>query len=65
MDQLHIKKGQPYPLGASVKNGGINFSMVNSSLEECGIILYDKEQRHRRKSPLNITIGLETFVVCI
>ena len=51
MDQLHIKKGQPYPLGTSVKNGGINFSMVNSSLEECGIILYDKEAKTQKKIP--------------
>ena len=28
MDQLHIKKGQPYPLGTSVKNGGINYTSI-------------------------------------
>ena len=43
MVQIRIKKGQPYPLGATVKSSGINFSMVNSSDEECGLILYHKE----------------------
>ena len=43
MVQIKIKKGQPYPLGATVKNSGINFSMVNSSDEECGLILYHKQ----------------------
>lgn len=40
MEQYRIKKGQPYPLGATVKNGGVNFSMVNNSEEECGVIIY-------------------------
>lgn len=41
--------GQPYPLGASVQETGINFSMVNSSDKECGIIFYRKgvEQKER------------------
>ncbi len=57
MVQIRTKKGQPYPLGATSKSSGINFSMVNSSDEECGLILYHKqsgeitriafEKRHR------------------
>ncbi len=44
-----IKRGQPYPLGACVKNNGINFSMVNSSNEDCSVVLYKKgvEQKER------------------
>ncbi len=49
MGKYRINNGQPYPLGASVQNGGINFSMVNSSEEPCGIIFYKKgvEQKER------------------
>ncbi|MBO5031305.1 MAG: hypothetical protein J6D08_05375 [Lachnospiraceae bacterium] len=49
MKKFKINNGQPYPLGASVQEGGINFSMVNSSKEECGIIFYRKgvEQKER------------------
>ena len=49
MKKFKINNGQPYPLGASVGNNGINFSMVNSSKEECGIIFYKKgvEQKER------------------
>lgn len=42
MNQFRIKKGQPYPLGATLKSSGVNFSMVNNSEEECGLILYHK-----------------------
>lgn len=42
MKDIRIRKGKPYPLGTTVKNNGINFSMVNTSNEECGIILYQK-----------------------
>lgn len=50
MRKLRIKNGHPYPLGASLKaDGSINFSMVNNTNEECGIILYRKgvEQKER------------------
>lgn len=49
MKKIKIHYGQPYPLGASVRDGGINFSMANSSDEECGIIFYRKgvEQKER------------------
>lgn len=50
MKKLKLKNGQPYPLGASLKvDGSINFSMVNNTNEECGIILYRNgvEQKER------------------
>ena len=50
MKKLKIKNGQPYPLGASLKaDGSINFSMVNNTDEECGIVLYRNgvEQKER------------------
>ena len=49
MKKYKINNGQPYPLGASVREDGINFSMVNSSDEECGIVFYRKgiEQKER------------------
>lgn len=53
MEQYHIKKGQPYPLGATVKGNGINFSMVNSSQEDCGVILYYSDKEKEEKIPFN------------
>lgn len=49
MKKFKIYDGKPYPLGATVGNGGINFSMVNGSKEACGIVFYKKgaEQRER------------------
>jgi len=49
MKKIKINIGQPYPLGVSVRETGINFSMVNGSDKECGIIFYRKgvEQRER------------------
>lgn len=49
MKKIKINIGQPYPLGASVREAGINFSMVNGSDKECGIIFYRKgvEQKER------------------
>lgn len=40
MKKIKINIGQPYPLGASVRENGINFSMVNSSDRKCGIVFY-------------------------
>lgn len=42
MRKFKIKNGHPYPLGACVRDGGVNFSMVIESREECGVILYHK-----------------------
>ena len=54
MNQLHIKKGQPYPLGASsIRSNAINFSMVNNSQDDCGIILYDKETQTQKRIPFD------------
>lgn len=49
MKKTKINIGQPYPLGASVRETGINFSMINSSDKECGLIFYRKgiEQKER------------------
>lgn len=49
MKIFKIYDGQPYPLGATVWDGGINFSMVNTSKEVCGIVFYKKgvEQKER------------------
>lgn len=49
MKKIKINIGQPYPLGTSVRETGINFSMVNGSDKECGIIFYRKgiEQKER------------------
>ena len=59
MKKIKIYYGQPYPLGASVREGGINFSMVNSSTEECGIIFYRKgiEQKERIIIDRNHRVG--------
>jgi glycogen operon protein len=49
MKKFKIKSGKPYPLGATVRENGVNFSMVNSSAQECGIVFYRKgvEQKER------------------
>lgn len=51
MTQFRIKKGQPYPLGATLKSSGVNFSMVNSSQQECGLILHHKMTGQTQKIP--------------
>ena len=63
MVQIRIKKGQPYPLGATVKSSGINFSMVNSSDEECGLILYHKESCEIQRLVFEKNIELVIFHV--
>lgn len=50
---MRIKKGQPYPLGATRKSNGINFSMVNSVEKECGIILYNKKTKEEERIPFD------------
>ena len=59
MKKFKIIKGTPYPLGAKLTKDGINFSMVNCSEEECGIILYRKgiEQQERIKFDPSHRIG--------
>ena len=57
MKKIKMNNGQPYPLGASVRENGINFSMVNNSAKECGIVFYRRgvekkeriyfDQKHR------------------
>jgi glycogen operon protein len=49
MKKFKITNGKPYPLGATVRENGVNFSMVNSSRNECGIVFYKKgvEQKER------------------
>jgi glycogen operon protein len=49
MKKFKITNGKPYPLGATVRENGVNFSMVNSSSNECGIVFYKKgtEQKER------------------
>ncbi len=53
MKKFKIKKGQPYPLGSFSHNGGINFSMVNNSNEECGIVLYRKGVEQKNRIPFD------------
>lgn len=55
MRQLRVKKGQPYPLGATIKSSGINFSMVNRSEDECGLILYHKISGLTQKIPFELS----------
>lgn len=60
MKKLKIRNGQPYPLGASLRaDGSINFSMVNDTNEECGIILYRRgvEQKERILFDKNYRVG--------
>ncbi len=40
---LSIKKGCPYPLGASVRDGGVNFAAVSYEHDDCGWILYNRK----------------------
>lgn len=53
MKKFKIKNGHPYPLGATARDGGINFSMVNSSNEECGLVLYRKGGGQKGKIPFD------------
>lgn len=53
MKKFKIKNGQPYPLGAFSYDGGINFSIVNNSEEECGIILYKKGVEQKQRIPFD------------
>ncbi len=41
--ELSIKKGMPYPLGTTVCKGGINFAAVVYDREECGWVLFDRQ----------------------
>jgi len=44
--ELKISYGKPYPLGASlVGEGQVNFAVVISTDEQCGVILYDKKNK--------------------
>lgn len=63
MKKIKIYMGQPYPLGASVQDNGINFSMVNASEEECGIIFYRKGVEQKGRILFDQNIGLAISVV--
>ena len=43
-NSLHVEKGNPYPLGATMINDGINFSLECNPVLECSLILYPKEE---------------------
>ncbi len=43
LNQFQIKKGNTFPLGASLTDCGIQFSMVNSKDEDAGIVLINKK----------------------
>lgn len=53
MKKLKIKNGHPYPLGATARDGGINFSMVNGSNEECGLVLYRRGGGQKGRIPFD------------
>ena len=53
MRKIKIRRGQPYPLGAHACENGINFSMVNNSESECGIVLYKKGVEQRNRIPFD------------
>jgi glycogen operon protein len=36
-----IKEGQYYPLGATVKNGGVNFAIYSKFAEGVDLLLFD------------------------
>lgn len=65
MKKIRIKNGKPYPLGASIREGGINFSMVNTSDKECGIVFYRKgiERKERVYFDQKHRIGNICFVL--
>ena len=42
MEERRVKKGNPYPLGATVIGKNINFSFVDHSKNESGVVLYRK-----------------------
>ena len=45
LDNFKIRKGNPFPLGASKADGGIQFSMVNANDSPSGIVLISKKNR--------------------
>ena len=56
MNNFTIQKGNTFPLGASLCDAGIQFSMVNSKDEECGIVLISKKN-HSEKSRIPFPEG--------
>ena len=45
-NELKISYGKPYPLGATyLGNNQVNFAVVVSTDEQCGIVLYDKKTK--------------------
>src|SRR3954470_17727112 len=39
--------GQPYPIGATVTDGGVNFSLFSRSAEGVELVLFDREDEAR------------------
>jgi len=40
-------KGQPFPFGVSLQNGGINFALVSTSATSITLMLFDRETREK------------------
>ena len=60
MEQFTIKKGRMFPLGASVTERGIQFSVVNSDAGSFGIVLISKKnknEKHRISFPEGCRMG--------
>lgn len=49
--QIEIRKGVPYPLGATIIKDRINFAAVMYTGNECGVILYDRKNGNERRIP--------------
>ncbi len=50
-NSLDVKKGIPYPLGATIVEDRINFAAVMHTRNECGVILYDSKSGNSCKIP--------------
>lgn len=50
-NSLDVKKGIPYPLGATIIEDRINFAAVMYTRNECGVILYDSKSGNSCKIP--------------
>lgn len=53
-DDLSIQPGKPYPLGASVEKGGVNFSLFSANAVAVQLLLFDRyDQSQPRVIPLD------------
>ncbi len=39
---FHLRPGHPYPFGATILSGGVNFSVFSSHATSCTLVLFDK-----------------------